>query len=71
MSRQQEREQWKSREGVVRQLRFDQRHNDENDGRSRDQIIIDGVALSPEMPGQSGQFDRPWEKAEEDPDKIE
>src|SRR5207249_2913462 len=66
MAREQERQQWKCWESVMRQLGLYQREDDEDDRDARNKIIVDLVPASPRFPRQPGKFDRPRKKADKD-----
>src|SRR5580704_5447670 len=70
MSRRQQREKWKCRQRVVRQLRFDQTKDDKNDRCASEQVDVDLVALTPQFFREHRQLDRPRKKAGEDRDEI-
>ena len=80
--RKQEREQRKSRQGVMRQLRANQRKDNKNDPDACQKISVDhfpavaggaepGLFISPQSADQPRQFDRPGKKTDEDCHKVE
>ena len=69
--RQEQREQGKRRQGVVRQFGFHERENDEDDRRAADEITVEQITIAPELPGQPGQAETPREKGEENGHEVE
>src|SRR6266480_670158 len=65
-AREQERNQGKGWQRVMRQFCFDQTENDENDRHPRAEIIVDRIPASPQVLRQPGKFDRPREKTDKD-----
>ena len=70
MPRQEQRKKRKRRQDVVRQLRFHDAEDDDNNRGADDEIKIERVALLPEPAGEPGQFPRPRREGEEDGEKI-
>ena len=70
MSRKKQSDERKCRQRVMRQLRFDESEDEENDECSRDQIVVDRVSVTRQSSRQPWQLDRPWEKTDEDRDKV-
>ena len=82
MPRKQEREQRKGRQGIMGQLSANQCEDHKNDRDACQQIVVDfvpavagiahsGLLLSPQLPNQPRQLDRPGKEADEDRYKIE
>src|SRR5207247_8696324 len=62
----QKREQGKGWQRVMRQLRFDEREDNEDDRRPGQKVVIDLVPPLPKLLGQPWYFDRPGHKTDED-----
>ena len=66
----QKRQQRKSRQRVMRKFRFYERENNGDDRNASDEVIVDLVAISPDLCRQPGQFDRPRKEAHKDRNEI-
>jgi len=62
VSRSQQREQRKSRHCVMRQLRFDQSEDDEDNSGAAKQVDVDLIPIAPEFFRERWQLNRPREK---------
>src|SRR6266446_4598938 len=71
VSRSQQREQRKRQQCVMRQLRFDQSEDDEDNSSAAEQINVELVAFAPKFFRERWKLNRPREKTGEDGDEIE